>query len=85
MANHPWLRSYPVGLDWTASVAVMPVSQILDDAVAKWGDRPAIDFMGRKIAYRELGALVERGAKGRPWAWVPAAMSASICRTRPIR
>ena len=64
MANHPWLRSYPAGLDWTAPVAVMTVSQILDDAVGKWGDRPAIDFMGRKIVYRELGALVDRAAKG---------------------
>jgi long-chain acyl-CoA synthetase len=64
MANHPWLRSYPAGVDWAAPVAVGPVPQILDEAVAKWGDRPAIDFMGREIAYRELGGLVERAAKG---------------------
>jgi long-chain acyl-CoA synthetase len=64
MANHPWLRSYPAGVEWTSPVAVVPIPQILDDAVAKWGDRPAIDFMGREIAYRELGALVERAAKG---------------------
>jgi long-chain acyl-CoA synthetase len=64
MAKHPWLRSYPAGVDWTAPVAVAPVPQILDDAVAKWGDRPAIDFMGREITYRELGALVDRTAKG---------------------
>jgi long-chain acyl-CoA synthetase len=64
MASHPWLRSYPAGLEWTAPVEVRPVPHILDDAVAKWGDRPAIDFMGRRIAYRELGALVDRAAKG---------------------
>jgi long-chain acyl-CoA synthetase len=64
MANHPWLRSYPAGVDWAAPVVVAPVPQILDDAVVKWGDRPAIDFIGRKIAYRELGALVNRAAKG---------------------
>src|SRR4029077_12011936 len=64
MANHPWLRSYPAGVEWTSPVAVAPIPQILDDAVAKWADRPAIDFMGRKIAYRELGALVDRSAKG---------------------
>jgi long-chain acyl-CoA synthetase len=64
MANHPWLRSYPAGVDWTAPVAVAPVPQTLDDAVEKWGDRPAIDFRGRQIAYRELGALVDRAAKG---------------------
>jgi long-chain acyl-CoA synthetase len=64
MANHPWLRSYPAGVDWTAPVAVAPVPQTLDDAVEKWADCPAIDFRGRKIAYRELGALVDRAAKG---------------------
>ena len=64
MANHPWLRSYPAGVDWTAPVDVAPIPQILDDAVTKWGDRPAIDFLGREIGYRELGALVERAAKG---------------------
>ena len=64
MASHPWLRSYPAGVEWTAPVEVGPVPHILDDAVAKWGDRPAIDFMGRKITYREWGALVDRAAKG---------------------
>jgi long-chain acyl-CoA synthetase len=64
MSSHPWLRSYPAGLDWTAPVVVAPVQSILDDAVAKWGARPAIDFMGRKISYGELGGLVARVAKG---------------------
>jgi long-chain acyl-CoA synthetase len=64
MSSHPWLRSYPAGLDWTAPVVVAPVQSILDDAVAKWGGRPAIDFMGRKISYGELGGLVARVAKG---------------------
>jgi long-chain acyl-CoA synthetase len=64
VVSHPWLRSYPAGLEWTAPVDVAPIPYILDDAVAKWGDRPAIDFMGRRISYRELGALVERAAKG---------------------
>ncbi len=64
MMSHPWLKSYPAGLDWTAPVEVAPIPHILDDAVTKWGDCPAIDFMGRNIAYRELGALVERAAKG---------------------
>ena len=64
MVSHPWLRSYPAGVSWTAPVDVAPVQHILDDAVAKWGDRPALDFMGRKISYREFGALVDRAAKG---------------------
>jgi long-chain acyl-CoA synthetase len=64
MVSHPWLQSYPAGLTWTAPVNVAPIQQILDEAVTKWGDRPALDFMGRKITYREFGALVDRAAKG---------------------
>jgi len=32
--------------------------------VAKWPDRPAIDFMGKRFTYRDLGDLVNRAAKG---------------------
>jgi long-chain acyl-CoA synthetase len=64
MLSHPWLRSYPAGMDWTAAVVASTVQQILDDAIARWSDRPAVDFMGRKISYGELGRLVARAAKG---------------------
>jgi long-chain acyl-CoA synthetase len=61
---HPWLRSYPAGIDWDAPIKAEPVYQILEDAVTKWPDRPAIEFMQRKFSYRELGALVDRAANG---------------------
>jgi long-chain acyl-CoA synthetase len=64
MANHPWLQSYPAGVRWDMTIDPIPVPQILDDAVAKWRNRPAIDFMERKITYGELGDLVSRAAKG---------------------
>ena len=31
------------------------MQSILDNAVANWPDRPALDFMGKRISYRELG------------------------------
>ena len=41
---------------------------VLDDllraAVARWGSRPAMDFLGRRWSYRELGDLVERATRG---------------------
>jgi len=64
MPNHPWLQSYPAGVRWDMTIDPIPVPQILDDAVVKWRNRPAIDFMGRKITYGELGDLVARAAKG---------------------
>lgn len=63
-AQFPWIKSYPAGVHWDADLPTMPVTQLLDDAVAKWPEHPALDFMGRKISYRELQDLVHRAAKG---------------------
>jgi long-chain acyl-CoA synthetase len=37
---------------------------MLRDAVDEFPDRPALDFMGRKISYREFGELSDRFARG---------------------
>ena len=64
MAEHPWISSYPAGVRWDAELPLMPVQRLLDDAVKRWPDRPALEFLGRVISYRELGELSERAAKG---------------------
>ena len=60
----PWLKSYPPGVKWDLNVESAPVQSILDNGVAKWPDKPALEFMGRQFTYRELGALSDRVAKG---------------------
>ena len=64
MADHPWIKSYPKGVRWDAELPLMPVQQLLDDAVKRWPDKPAIEFMGRTLTYREFGALADKAAKG---------------------
>ena len=64
MADHPWLKSYPDGVRWDAELPMLPVQQLLDDAVARWPEHPALEFMGRTLSYREFGALADRAAKG---------------------
>jgi long-chain acyl-CoA synthetase len=64
LADHPWIKSYPEGIRWDAELPLMPVQQLLDDAVRRWPENGAIEFMGRTITYRELGDLVNRAAKG---------------------
>ena len=64
VAEHPWLKSYPDGVRWDAELPMLPVQQLLDDAVARWPDHPALEFMGRTLSYREFGALADRAAKG---------------------
>lgn len=40
------------------------VTDLLDGAVARWPGRNAFDFLGRTWTYREVGAYVERAARG---------------------
>ena len=64
MADHPWIESHPDGVKRDAPRPLMPVPQLRDDAVSRWPDHPALDFMGRVTTDRELGALVNRAATG---------------------
>lgn len=64
MADHPWIKNYPDGVHWDAELPLMPVQQLLDDAVKRWPDNPALEFMGRSMNYREFGELVNHAAKG---------------------
>jgi long-chain acyl-CoA synthetase len=64
LTDHRWIKNYPEGVHWNAELPLMPVQQLLDDAVKRWPDHPAIEFMGRTLSYRELGALADRAARG---------------------
>jgi len=64
MNNMPWTNSYPAGVRWDREITPAPLQTILDNTVAKWPDRPAIDFMGKRLSYRELGDYVNRAACG---------------------
>lgn len=41
-----------------------PLGDMLDQAARRFGDRPAIDFMGRRTSYRQLAATVARLMRG---------------------
>jgi long-chain acyl-CoA synthetase len=64
MSVAPWIKSYPRGVRWDAELTTMPVQQILERSAAKWQDNPALNFMNKKILYRELNDLANRAAKG---------------------
>jgi long-chain acyl-CoA synthetase len=64
MSTMPWTATYPTGLRWDAEIPLRAVDLILDDAVARWPDRAAVDFMGRRISFSELGQLAAQAAKG---------------------
>jgi len=49
-----------------ASAGIPPrlLTDLIDTAVGDYGDRPAIDFLGRRWTYAEVGALVDRASAG---------------------
>jgi len=64
MNDMPWIKSYPAGIRWDIDISPGAVQQMLDDTVTRYPDNPAIEFMGKRLAYRELGDLVSRAARG---------------------
>jgi long-chain acyl-CoA synthetase len=60
----PWEAHYPPRLAWDLDVPPRPLFSLLDDAVAAFGNRRCLDFLGRKSSYKEIGQLVDRAAKG---------------------
>ena len=63
-AAYPWLTAYPPGIEWHARFAEEPLYRFLEDSVRGFGDRPCLDFLGKRYSYAEIGALVRRAAKG---------------------
>jgi long-chain acyl-CoA synthetase len=59
-----WEASYPTGLRWDVSLAVTTLPQLLDTAVVAHGDRPFMEFRGRRISFRDFGAQVDCAAAG---------------------
>ncbi len=59
-----WQKSYPTGVEWQAPLKPRSLIQMMDDGVAKYGDKPFLTFMGKTYSYREIGELSTRFAKG---------------------
>jgi len=57
-----WEKSYPAGMRWDSAIATSTLQELLDRAVADYGDWPALEYCGRHISYRELGNHAARAA-----------------------
>ncbi len=77
--SFPWLKSYPPGIDWGAEIAVKPMHALMDDAAARFGDQPCIDFLGRRYSYGEIGRLVRRAAQGFKALGVGPGIKVGLC------
>ncbi len=63
-ADPPWLKGYPDDVDWRRSYKGRAFQTLLDEAASRFPDRPSLDFLDRKISYRDLDLQAARVAKG---------------------
>ncbi|WP_342379712.1 long-chain fatty acid--CoA ligase [Myxococcus stipitatus] len=57
----PWLKHYPPGVPAEIDIQQYPsLTHLMEEAFAKYADRPAFKCMGKSITYRELDALSRR-------------------------
>jgi long-chain acyl-CoA synthetase len=63
-AAYPWLSCYPAGVDWAQPMVGQPIPSLLDGAVKSFGDKPCTHFLGKRLTYSEIGALVDRATAG---------------------
>jgi long-chain acyl-CoA synthetase len=63
-AGYPWLTCYPAGVDWAQPMVAEAIPTMLDRAVKEYGEKPCTNFLGKRLTYREIGALVDRATAG---------------------
>ncbi|RED50749.1 alpha/beta fold hydrolase [Aestuariispira insulae] len=62
--KYPWEKSYPDGTNWDSTIPIAPLTDLLDEAVTKYSDKPCTHFRGKRLRYREIGKLVDKAARG---------------------
>ena len=60
--THPGEQFYPEGVRWDDPIPRGTLPDLLSQAAAEFGSRPALEFRDRPISYSELEALVETAA-----------------------
>lgn len=61
--DFPWLKSYPVDIDWHAEIPSTTLTALFDESIKKYPDQPCLNFLGTKMTYREVGEAVDTFAK----------------------
>ena len=60
----PWQAHYAHPTPWDTTFAPLTVPEMFTDSVARFGDRPLVDFMGRRFSYAELAQEARAFAAG---------------------
>jgi len=63
-AANPWRNVYAHPCSWDAHYDPLSLPGLLEQAVARWPDRPLVEFLGRSYSYAALHAQARRFAAG---------------------
>ena len=63
-AHRPWLDSYPPEVPHEIPKVTQTLTEMMVDAVKRYGKKPALEFFGRTTSYDELGDQIDRAAEG---------------------
>ncbi len=62
--EHDWRQAYRHPVAWDSTYPPLALPALFDASAARFADRPAIDFLGRRYRYDELADGVRRVATG---------------------
>ena len=64
MTEKLWLNSYPPHADWHKKFNAAPLYSVIDESVSAYGDRVALEFLGKETTYGQLGEQIDRMTAG---------------------
>jgi len=79
MEGKLWHKSYAPGVARTLDYQRVTISQALSRSARDFPDRTALNYMGRKIRYHELEALVDRFARALTFLGVREGDTVAVC------
>ncbi|CEA09236.1 Long-chain-fatty-acid--CoA ligase [Arthrobacter saudimassiliensis] len=59
-----WVRNYQPGVPAEIELPTESLTAMMDDAVARFGPKVALEFFGAETTYEQLGEQIERAAEG---------------------
>jgi long-chain acyl-CoA synthetase len=62
--RHLWEGWYPAEVHWDMPIEAMTLPEMFERSVARFADRPAIEYHDRQTSFASLGDLVDRLAAG---------------------
>jgi long-chain acyl-CoA synthetase len=60
----PWVKHYPVGVEWNSQFLGHPLTAALDAALARYSRRPCCNFLGKTTTYVDIGQQINKAAAG---------------------